>query len=121
MAAQPEKKGYLGYLHPIRDTFFKENKPVEAFTMLEPVLNNTKNYSRQEATAIIELGALIMRKRHEYKKASTLYQLIGDFYQAGYCHMLDGELHLSQQHWIRVIKEQRNTHWCAALFGLVTG
>ena len=75
--------------------------------------------SNQEKRATYELMGNILRSQGKFDQAVKLYEQINDFYQAGYCRMLQGRLQDVQPYWGRTLLE-RNNHWCVSLYGLVT-
>ncbi len=110
--------GFLLFLTPIRDAFFKENDPTHAYAMLAPHLNNRK-LGPEEKRAVYELAGLILRKQKKYDEAIQIYSAIKDWYQIGYCEMLRGNLLATRNYWARTT-EQRENHWSLTLFGMIS-
>lgn len=108
---------FLSFLQEPRDLLFVENEPQKAEAALRPHMNAPKTI--YEKRAVFELMALILRAQQRYDEAIKLYEQIGDFYQLGYCAMLQGKLSQVQQAWGRVLAV-RQDHWCVSLYGLIT-
>lgn len=108
---------FLSYLQEARDLFFREKDPVKAEMALRSHLSAPKTI--YEKRAVFELMGLILRAQQRYEEASKYYEQIGDFYQLGYCAMLQGRLQTVQQAWGRVLASRQN-HWCVSLYGLIT-
>lgn len=109
---------FLGFLAEPRDALFKENDTARAHSLLAALMHQRK-LSGLEKIAATELACLIERSRGNYQLALDQYHKIEDWYQAGYCAMLLGNLAQAQQYWTRLIQKRQN-HWCLTLFGLVT-
>jgi len=108
---------YLSYIQQARDLFFLQKDPVQAEAALRPLLS--KPDTPAEKRAVHELMALILRSQLKFNDALKIYEGMNDFYQAGYCLMLQGQLHNVQQYWGRTLL-LRNNHWCVSLYGLLT-
>lgn len=108
---------YLSYIQQARELFFRQKDPVQAEAALHPLLN--KPETPAEKRAVHELMALILRSQLKFNDALKIYEGMNDFYQAGYCLMLQGQLHQVQQYWGRTLLK-RNNHWCVSLYGLLT-
>ena len=108
---------YLSYLQKARDLFYRQRDPAAAEAELSLRLSDPK--SNQEKRATYELMGNILRSQGKFDQAVKLYEQINDFYQAGYCRMLQGRLQDVQPYWGRTLLE-RNNHWCVSLYGLVT-
>lgn len=108
---------YLSYIQKARDLFYRQNDPVQAEADLSLYLSAPKN--AQEKRAVYELMGLILRSQGKFNEALRIYESINDFYQAGYCLMLQGKLTEIQPYWGRSLLE-RNNHWCVSLYGLLT-
>lgn len=102
-----------------RDSLFRKDQAEAAYRTLEPVINEPSALSKVEKTAAFELAALALRKQKRYSQAVQLYEAIGDYYQAGYCRLLLGDLMAAQPYWSRLL-EKRMNHWCLSLYGLVS-
>ncbi len=113
--------GFLTFLTPIRDLFFKENDPKQAYAILARYLNDRK-LSAEEKRAVYELAGLILRAQKKYDDAIRLYSDIKDPYQAGYCEMLKGNLPSARNYWTRTISkpEGRENNWSLTLFGMIS-
>lgn len=108
---------FLSYIQEARDLIFREKDPVRAEAVLRPLMATPKTI--YEKRAVFELMAHILREQQKYAEAAKLYEQIGDYYQAGYCAMLQGKLQQVQQAWGRVLAT-RQDHWCVSLYGLIT-
>lgn len=108
---------FLSYLQEARDLLFKEKDPQKAEAALRPLLSTPKTI--YEKRAAFELMGIILRDQQKYADAAKCYEQIGDFYQVGYCAMLQGKLQQIQQAWGRVLAT-RQDHWCVSLYGLIT-
>ncbi len=109
---------FLSYIQEARDLIFRDKNPVKAEEALRPLMN--KPTSIQEKRAVFELMGIILRDQKRYSEAAKLYDDIEDFYQSGYCAMLQGQLKTVQQCWGKVLSV-RQDHWCVSLYGLITG
>ncbi len=109
---------FLSFLQPARDQFFRERAPQKALSLLEPFLKQAE-LSPFEMRAIYELAGLILVELKQYTEAASVYQQIGEEYQAGYCAMLKGDLFATQACWTRLLYQRAN-HWAISLYGMVT-
>lgn len=109
--------GLLMDLGPVRDLLFKSCNPAEAERALQPYM--TQHQTPEEQRAVVELMGLALRAQQRYADAMRVYEGIRDFYQAGYCAMLYGDLMQVQAHWTKTLQERQN-HWCATLYGMIT-
>lgn len=109
--------GFLAFLTPIRDLFFKEKNPERAFREIQPHLK--ARLSPEEKRAVYELTGLMLRDMRQYAEAVKCYLAINDSYQAGYCEMLQGNLAAVRSHWGKTAQLRQN-HWCVTLFGMIS-
>lgn len=108
------------FVREVRDAFFKAKDADKAWSLIQPqIARPDKAWPMPVLRAVFELAALILRARKDYPKAASLYVTIEDWYQAGYCDLLCGNLAGVQNHWMTVLK-QRQSHWCLALYGLIS-
>lgn len=107
---------FLSCIQPARDCFFKERDPVQAERLLLPFMNSATIAT--EKRAIYELMGLILRAQLRFDDAFRVYEAIHDYYQAGYCALLLGELPRMQAAWGQVLSSMSN-HWCISLYGMV--
>lgn len=105
-------------LHPVRNVFFKEDNPSEAFSQLESFMSRD-DLNPQEKKAVYQLAGFIRMKQRRFNEASDYFKKVDDHYMAGYCMLLMGEFQSIQNYWQPLINTRLN-HWCIALFGLVT-
>lgn len=108
---------YLSYIQPARDLFFKQNDPLNAEEALQPHMDTPK--SPEEKRAVYELMGLILRSQKKFSHAARLYEKNQDYYQAGYCALLQGDLTQVQQQWSKLLVARQN-HWCVHLYGMIT-
>jgi tetratricopeptide (TPR) repeat protein len=108
---------YLSYIQQARDLFYRQKNAAQAEAVLRPLLDKPQDL--QEKRAVHELMGLILRSQLKFNDALRIYEGVNDFYQAGYCLMLQGQLHNVQQYWGKSLLE-RNNHWCVSLYGLLT-
>lgn len=109
--------GFLAFLTPIRDLFYKEKNPERAYQEIQPHLK--AKLSTEEKRAVYELAGLILRDMRKYADAVKIYQAIDDPYQAGYCEMLQGNVMAIRNHWGKATQRRQN-HWCLTLFGMIS-
>ena len=109
---------FLSFLTPARDKLFKDKDPQGTYALLAPLLRK-KPANIAERRALYELAGLCLRELKRYDEAITLYNDIGDGYQAGYCELLHGRYANVQKHWLPLI-QNRGNHWCLHLYGLIT-
>lgn len=109
--------GFLSYLGPARDLFYKQKDAKAAEEALRPYLNQPK--TPEEKRAVNELLGLTLRQQKKFAHAGHIYEKMGDLYQAGYCAMLLGDLDRTRTLWSRLLAERQN-HWCLTLFGMIT-
>jgi tetratricopeptide (TPR) repeat protein len=108
---------YLSYIQPARDLFYKQYDASSAEEALQPYMDTPK--SLEEKRAVYELMGLILRSQKKYSHAARLYEKIQDYYQAGYCALLQGNLPEVQQQWSKLLNLRQN-HWCVHFYGMVT-
>jgi tetratricopeptide (TPR) repeat protein len=108
---------FLSYTEEARNSFYKQGNPQQAEAQLRPHLKAPKG--REEKRAVYELMGLILRSQKKFNEAATIYEQIQDYYQAGYCALMQGNLQQVQQHWNKLLIANQN-HWCVTLYGLVT-
>jgi len=108
---------YLSYIQQARDLFYRQNDAAQAEAVLRPYMDTPRDL--QEKRAVHELMGLILRRQLKFNDALKIYEGINDFYQAGYCLMLQGQLNSVQPYWGKSLLE-RNNHWCVSLYGLLT-
>lgn len=109
--------GYLSYIIPARNMLFKDRNATGAEEALKPHLSTPQ--TPEEKRAVWELMGLILRAQKRFDEAQQIYDEIADYYQAGYCALLTGNLHQVQQYWTKVLLERQN-HWCVSLYGMAT-
>lgn len=108
----------LRVLNQIRDTFWVDNNVKQAFNDIEALLK-TDGLSPQEQQAIIETAGLFCRYRRNFAQAIKHYARIPDYFQAGYCALLMGDLKQVETYWTPLVKANP-THWCAHLYGMIS-
>lgn len=109
---------FLSYLQEARDWMLQKKDPVRAEAALKPYMSRPETI--QEKRAVYELMGLILRAQGRFDEATKLYLEIEDYYQAGYCAMLQGNLQDVQNTWGKLLN-QRQDHWCVTFYGLITG
>lgn len=102
-----------------RKALFLEENPDEALQILTPALENPSALSKEYQVAMVELAGFSKIKLKRYTDAASLFDSIGDNYQTGYCHMLNGSLEKSVKYW-QPLLQMRQNHWCLALYGMVS-
>jgi tetratricopeptide (TPR) repeat protein len=108
---------YLSYLQQARDIFYRQKDAAQAEVVLRPLMDKPQDL--QEKRAVHELMGLILRSQLKFNDALRVYEGINDYYQAGYCLMLQGQLDKVQPYWEKCLIAHHN-HWCASLYGLLT-
>ncbi|WP_303673256.1 tetratricopeptide repeat protein [Vampirovibrio chlorellavorus] len=107
-------------LNEARDLLFRERKAPAAEKSLGPLMKQAKSFSAEEQRALFELMGLALRAQGRFVEAAELYTQVHDYYQSGYCAMLQGKTQAMQQAWSRVLSQRQN-HWCVSLYGLISG
>ncbi len=107
-------------LNPARQLLLVEKNAREALDYLAPMLPHCDGISVAERKNLVELAALAHARLGNYDRASEIFMLNQDAYQAGYCQMLQDNMDAALDYWKRVVP-LRNNHWCVTLYGLVTG
>lgn len=107
-------------LNEARDLLFKERTAEKAEKSLRPLIGDSKTLPIEEQRALYELMGLSLRAQSRFEEAAQLYRQIEDYYQSGYCAMLQGKTQAMQQAWSKVLSQRQN-HWCVSLYGLITG
>src|SRR5689334_4606583 len=108
---------FLSYTEEARDTYYKQRNPQQAEEQLRPHLKAPK--TTEEKRAVYELMGLILRSQNKFKEAVAIYEQIRDYYQAGYCELLQGNFRQAEQYWEKLLPAHQN-HWCITLHGLIT-
>lgn len=101
-----------------RDQLFKANNPRQTEMLVRPLIQNPPAH-HHEKRAVFELMGLSLRAQQRYEEAYSIYEAIGDHYQAGYCALLLGNIPMVQHQWSQVLQARTN-HWCISLYGMVT-
>lgn len=110
--------GFLRCLSPIRERFFAAHDADGALAALQPLLKDP-HHGPEEQRAISDLAALTLREQGRYDEAIRLYLPLHDWYQAGYCELLKGNLAGARHYWMKLGPIRQN-HWAVTLFGLAT-
>lgn len=107
-------------LNEARDLLFRERKAPQAEESLRPLMAQAKALSIEEKRALYELMGLALRAQGRFEEAAQLYSQIDDYYQSGYCAMLQGKTQAMQKAWSKLLSLRQN-HWCVSLYGLISG
>ncbi len=107
-------------LNEARDLLFRERKAPAAEESLRLLMKQATTCTVEEKRALYELMGLALRAQGRFEEAADLYVQIHDYYQSGYCAMLQGKAPAMQQSWSKVLSQRQN-HWCVSLYGLISG
>ncbi len=111
-------------LNEARDLLFREKKAPAAEESLRLLMRQASSLSVdlsiEEKRALYELMGLALRGQNRFEEAAELYNQIDDYYQSGYCAMLQGKTQAMQLAWSKVLNLRQN-HWCVSLYGLISG
>ncbi|MBK8190854.1 MAG: hypothetical protein IPK79_10440 [Vampirovibrionales bacterium] len=110
--------GFLKFLTPMRERFFTGRDPAGTVAELQPFLSD-RRLQPEEQRALTDLATLALREQSRYDDAMRLYTGVNDWFQAGYCEMLKGNLAGARHYWMK-LEALRQNHWAVTLFGLVT-
>jgi tetratricopeptide (TPR) repeat protein len=105
-------------LEPARHALFQEQDAETALKLLHPL--QYKPLSASQQRAMWDLAALAYRQQRRFDLAYQIYLREENPFLAGYCLLLAGEVNSIGQYWTPLL-ERRPNHWCATLWGLVTG
>ncbi len=105
-------------LQQARKALFLENNAQLALDCLEPLLADADSLDFADRRGVLELAGLSLSRLGYYDQATQYFSATGDYYQAGYCQMLKGDINGTLQYW-RPLSTLRQNHWCISLYGLI--
>lgn len=112
---QTETLNFREKIYEIRNIILVDKKPLEGLKILDNILLDAPE---KYLHFIKKTKALAYLENKNYKKASEIYQELNDFYQVGFCNLLEGNLEEAKNIW-ESLPDSAAKNWGLALIGFI--